>query len=58
MGADKIQTVAICAGSGESVLSGVKADLYLTGEMSHHYLLAAQAKGIHSLICKCPFLIP
>lgn len=50
-GPEQIKTVAICAGSGESVLSGVKADLYLTGEMGHHHILAAQAKGTHSLIC-------
>ena len=31
-----VSTVAVCAGSGASVLRGVKADLYVTGEMSHH----------------------
>ncbi|XP_026206341.1 NIF3-like protein 1 isoform X2 [Anabas testudineus] len=39
-------TVAVCAGSGASVLNGVKADLYITGEMSHHEVLDAVAKGI------------
>ena len=34
-GSDDISTVAICAGSGSGVLKGVKADLYLTGEMGH-----------------------
>ncbi|XP_058476139.1 NIF3-like protein 1 [Solea solea] len=38
-------TVAACAGSGASVLNGVKADLYITGEMSHHEVLDAAAKG-------------
>lgn len=38
-------TVAVCAGSGASVLNGVKADLYITGEMSHHEVLDATAKG-------------
>ncbi|XP_029933716.1 NIF3-like protein 1 isoform X2 [Myripristis murdjan] len=38
-------TVAVCAGSGASVLSGVRADLYVTGEMSHHEVLDAVAKG-------------
>ncbi|XP_072312579.1 NIF3-like protein 1 [Eucyclogobius newberryi] len=38
-------TVAVCAGSGASVLNGVKADLYVTGEMSHHEVLNAVAKG-------------
>lgn len=30
-----VRTVALCAGSGGSVLKGAKADVYLTGEMSH-----------------------
>uniref|UniRef100_A0A3Q1GT07 NIF3-like protein 1 n=1 Tax=Acanthochromis polyacanthus TaxID=80966 RepID=A0A3Q1GT07_9TELE len=38
-------TVAVCAGSGASVLNGIKADLYVTGEMSHHEVLDAVAKG-------------
>ncbi|XP_073722652.1 NIF3-like protein 1 isoform X2 [Misgurnus anguillicaudatus] len=40
-----VKTVAVCAGSGGSVLQGVKADLYITGEMSHHEVLDAVAKG-------------
>jgi len=40
-----IQTIAVCAGSGSSVFSGVKADLYLTGELSHHEILAYKAAG-------------
>jgi hypothetical protein len=32
---DDIQSVAICAGSGGSMLLGVDADVYFTGEMSH-----------------------
>ncbi|GAA6002671.1 uncharacterized protein JCM10292_002960 [Rhodotorula paludigena] len=51
IGADEIQTVAICAGSGSGVLKGVKADLYLTGEMGHHDILAANAAGIHVFCC-------
>uniref|UniRef100_A0A182SMY5 NIF3-like protein 1 n=1 Tax=Anopheles maculatus TaxID=74869 RepID=A0A182SMY5_9DIPT len=31
-----IRTYAVCAGSGASVLKGVQADMYITGEMSHH----------------------
>ena len=31
-----VRTVAVCAGSGGSVLAGQQADLLLTGEMSHH----------------------
>ena len=30
-----IRTVAICAGSGGSMLLGQEADVYLTGEMTH-----------------------
>lgn len=30
-------TVAVCAGSGASVLNGVRADLYITGEKSSFY---------------------
>ncbi|XP_045473531.1 NIF3-like protein 1 isoform X2 [Harmonia axyridis] len=41
----KIKTVALCAGSGISVLRGVPADLYLTGEMLHHDLLEACQSG-------------
>ncbi|XP_041942483.1 NIF3-like protein 1 [Alosa sapidissima] len=40
-----VSTVAVCAGSGASVLQGVKADLYITGEMSHHEVLDAVASG-------------
>ena len=40
-----IRSVAICAGSGASVLRDVDADLYFTGELSHHEALAATEKG-------------
>ncbi|KAJ7984476.1 hypothetical protein DPEC_G00355220 [Dallia pectoralis] len=40
-----VSTVAACAGSGGSILNGVKADLYITGEMSHHEVLDAVATG-------------
>lgn len=45
-----IQTIAVCAGSGSSVFSGVKADLYLTGELSHHEVLAYKAAGSSVLV--------
>lgn len=48
---DKIKTVALCAGSGSSVLNGVWSDLYLTGEMLHHDILDATQKGIHIVLC-------
>lgn len=43
-------TAAVCAGSGASVLSGVKADLYITGEMSHHEVLDAVMMGTNVLL--------
>ncbi|KAI1292051.1 NIF3-like protein 1 [Halotydeus destructor] len=48
----KINTIAVCAGSGASVLSGVKADIYVTGEMSHHEVLDAQHKGTTVILCE------
>lgn len=41
----EVSTIAVCAGSGSSVFSGTKADLYLTGELSHHEVLAYKAAG-------------
>jgi putative NIF3 family GTP cyclohydrolase 1 type 2 len=40
-----VTSFAVCAGSGASVLSGVRASVYVTGEMSHHEVLAAAAEG-------------
>lgn len=40
-----VRTMAVCAGSGATVLRGVKADVYLTGELSHHEVLAANTAG-------------
>ncbi|KAG9073676.1 hypothetical protein FRC06_011211 [Ceratobasidium sp. 370] len=48
---NSIRTIALCAGSGGSVLKGAKADVYLTGEMSHHEVLAAVAKGTSVILC-------
>jgi putative NIF3 family GTP cyclohydrolase 1 type 2 len=45
-----IQRIAICAGSGSTVLEGVVADLYLTGEMSHHEVLAALANNVNVIL--------
>ncbi|GAA6039366.1 hypothetical protein JCM8097_002818 [Rhodosporidiobolus ruineniae] len=50
-GPSTISTIAICAGSGGGVLKGVKADLWLTGELGHHDILAANAQGIHVFCC-------
>jgi putative NIF3 family GTP cyclohydrolase 1 type 2 len=46
-----VKTIAICAGSGASMLSGVEADAWLTGEASHHELLAATAQGTSVILC-------
>ena len=46
-----IRTVAVCAGSGGSMFSGVTADVYFTGEMQHHEVLAAVAKGTNVILC-------
>ena len=48
----QIQTIASCAGSGSSVLRGVKADVYLTGEMSHHEVLDAVSNKTHVILCE------
>mmetsp|Transcript_66648 Transcript_66648/g.118470 ORF Transcript_66648/g.118470 Transcript_66648/m.118470 type:complete len:114 (-) Transcript_66648:5-346(-) len=45
-----VSNVAVCAGSGGSVLSGVSADLYLTGEMSHHEIIAANHAGTNVIL--------
>ncbi|KAI5118574.1 hypothetical protein M0805_004190 [Coniferiporia weirii] len=50
-GERNIKTVAICAGAGESMFNNVDADLYFTGEMPHHAILAAKAKGRYVLLC-------
>lgn len=42
---DIIRTIGVCAGSGASLLKGVDTDLYITGEMSHHEVLAVVAEG-------------
>lgn len=47
-----ISTVAVCAGSGGSVLHGVSADLFLTGEMSHHEVLEANSRGTTVVLCE------
>lgn len=34
-----VSSVGVCAGSGSSVLKSAKANLFITGEMSHHEIL-------------------
>lgn len=47
----KIKTIAICAGSGGSVFKGVQADLYYTGELSHHEALYLKESGSSVITC-------
>ncbi|KAM3124816.1 YbgI/family dinuclear metal center protein [Candidozyma auris] len=46
-----VSTIAICAGSGGSVFRGVKADLYYTGELSHHEALYFTESGSSVIAC-------
>ncbi|KAH3889629.1 NIF3-like protein 1 isoform X2 [Dreissena polymorpha] len=46
-----VSSVAVCAGSGSSVLHNVPADLYVTGEMSHHEVLHAMYSGTSVILC-------
>jgi len=41
----KVRTIAVAAGAGGGVLRGASADVLVTGEMSHHEVLAAVASG-------------
>jgi dinuclear metal center YbgI/SA1388 family protein len=47
----KVRTIALCAGAGGSVIGGQDADVYFTGEMRHHDVLAANARGISVVLC-------
>ncbi len=47
----KVRTVALCAGAGATVIAGEPADLYLTGEMRHHDVLAANERGTSVVLC-------
>jgi len=47
----QVKSVAMCAGSGGSMLLGADADVYFTGEMSHHEVLAAVASGHNVILC-------
>uniref|UniRef100_A0A182J6N0 NIF3-like protein 1 n=1 Tax=Anopheles atroparvus TaxID=41427 RepID=A0A182J6N0_ANOAO len=46
----RLRTYAVCAGSGASVLKGVEADLYVTGEMSHHEILEAKHQATNVVL--------
>lgn len=40
-----IRSIGVCAGSGASLLAGLKVDAFVTGELGHHEALAANALG-------------
>lgn len=49
-----MQTFAVCAGSGANVfkeLGDEPVDMILTGELSHHEVLAAKAAGSFVVLC-------
>ncbi|KYR01510.1 hypothetical protein DLAC_01499 [Tieghemostelium lacteum] len=46
-----IKTISLCAGSGGMLIFNEKADLYLTGELKHHEILDANAKGSYVIVC-------
>ena len=48
----KVHSIAVVAGSGSSILKGVKADVYITGEMSHHEILNAIHNGSTVILCE------
>jgi len=47
-----IKTVALCAGAGTDAFKGIEADCFLTGEMSHHNILATTLGGAHVILCE------
>jgi dinuclear metal center YbgI/SA1388 family protein len=47
-----IERVLVCAGAGGSVLAPHPADLYWTGEMRHHDVLAALERGTSVVLCE------
>lgn len=46
-----IEKIAICAGSGGSVFRGINADLFYTGELSHHEALFFTENGSTVVAC-------
>lgn len=47
----QVSTIAICAGSGGSVFRGVSADVFYTGELSHHEALFFTESGSSVIAC-------
>lgn len=49
---DHVFRIALCAGAGASVLLPHGADVYWTGEMRHHDVLSALARGTSVVLCE------
>ena len=47
----EVQSAAVCVGSGGSLLAGVQADVFITGEMSHHTILDSTFAGTSVILC-------
>ena len=47
-----VATIAVCAGSGGSLLKNCNADLWITGEMSHHEVLDAVHANNTVILCE------
>ena len=45
----KIQRVALCTGSGASMIKDVEADLFLTGDIKYHDAMEAKALGLNMM---------
>ncbi|KAK9460428.1 GTP cyclohydrolase 1 type 2/Nif3 [Lipomyces oligophaga] len=49
---EPVRKIALCAGSGSSVLAKAPdADLWFTGELSHHEILALLERNVSAIIC-------
>ena len=48
--ASAMQSLGVCAGSGSSILRRCAVDVFVTGEMGHHDLLAANARGVSVIV--------
>jgi putative NIF3 family GTP cyclohydrolase 1 type 2 len=52
-GSDQLSRVALCGGAGGDFLQPVVdmgADVFITADVSYHYLLHAQLSGIHLIV--------
>ncbi len=49
---DAIESVALCPGAGAAIISLSDAQLYLTGEMRHHDVMAALSRGTSVILCE------